>query len=221
MNKFNDLANAHAMEVLGEEQFSSNPDAVQSIKTDYMAGANAAFKLLKEFNDVSGNTGISMVATERLSQILIHGITVADDVKQNSEYQLSEAAGMLTPFDMDGVGSEAEDWVPKDWDLGRWEKMWGKPYRERLVIAGALLCAELDRLNAIGATDEGDGIAIKIGGRQTQAEKAAKWDALGKRIAACYVSTEEHGDDTGGVDVPSVGLETVGELAAIAFGYMG
>lgn len=27
--------------------------------------------------------------------------------------------------------------------------MWDKPYKERLVIAGALIAAELDRLNAL------------------------------------------------------------------------
>ncbi len=39
----NDAAKLHALSVLGEEQFKKNPDAVKSIKADFVAGAKAFF----------------------------------------------------------------------------------------------------------------------------------------------------------------------------------
>ena len=37
--------------------------------------------------------------------------------------------------------------TPNGWDQEIWEKMIRKPHQERLIIAGALIAAELDRLN--------------------------------------------------------------------------
>lgn len=46
-------------------------------------------------------------------------------------------------------------------------------------------------------------------------EKAAKWDVLDKKIAACYF------DDQGNeLEDDEPGLDHIGELAAIAFGYL-
>ena len=40
--------------------------------------------------------------------------------------------------------------MPSDWDDTISLKMCSKSYKERLIIAGALIAAELDRLTAIG-----------------------------------------------------------------------
>ena len=42
-----------------------------------------------------------------------------------------------------------EPLVPEGWSFELFKKMCNKPYKERLVIAGALIAAEIDRLNAI------------------------------------------------------------------------
>ncbi len=99
-------------------------------------------------------TGIELIAEERREQIEKHGRTVELDVQQNADYQLSEAFGALiihpTEDDMKDVwGDILLKSVPSGWNKAIWEKMAVKPYKERLIIAGALIAAEIDRLNAI------------------------------------------------------------------------
>lgn len=53
--------------------------------------------------------------------------------------------------------------------------------------------------------------------------KAEKWDALGKQIDACYEdSDEEFGelDEDGTKEESECDLVTIGELAAIAYGWL-
>lgn len=90
------------------------------------------------------NTGIELIAKERQEQIEKHGRTPETDYNQNYEGQLPFAASCLA-FD------EIEDWdarheAPVNWNLDIWQKMHDKPHKERLIIAGALIAAELDRL---------------------------------------------------------------------------
>lgn len=92
-------------------------------------------------------TGIELIAQERAEQIEKHGRTIKQDVEFNYEGQLSFAASCLA-FD------DIEDWdaryeAPRGWDLEIWQKMHDKPHKERLIIAGALIAAELDRLSAL------------------------------------------------------------------------
>lgn len=97
-------------------------------------------------------TGIELIAQERKEQIRKHGRTIEKDVAENANKQLGEAASMLA-LDYPFICLEADDVVenhrPKDWDENLWEKMVNKSYKERLVIAGALIAAEIDRLQAI------------------------------------------------------------------------
>jgi len=90
-------------------------------------------------------TGLEKIKKERDEQINKHGRTVALDAEHNYEKQLSWAASCL-------AFPEIEDWdarhaPPPNWDLKIWQKMHDKPYEERLVIAGALIAAELDRIS--------------------------------------------------------------------------
>ena len=82
--------------------------------------------------------GIELIADERQEQIEDHGRTVENDVKTNSDEQLRRAATRLF--------TKGETPAPKGWDDRIWRKMHGKTYKERLIIAGALMAAELDRL---------------------------------------------------------------------------
>ena len=91
--------------------------------------------------------GFELIAIERYEQIDKHGRTVEMDVKINDFYQLSEAAKYLTIPSVDGL--EPDNFCPEGWDLDIWRKMFGKPYKERLIIAGALICAEIDRLTFV------------------------------------------------------------------------
>lgn len=95
-------------------------------------------------------TGIQLIAKERIEQITKHNRTTGRDVLENNNYQLSKAANMLCLEDWGCLSEDEiiEDYCPENWDKTIWEKMVRKPYRERLIIAGALIAAEIDRLTA-------------------------------------------------------------------------
>lgn len=91
-------------------------------------------------------TGIELIAQERKEQIEKHGRTVERDVIENTHFQLTEAAGLLTALDMDDFQSDSEAICPTGWNVTIWSRMYNKDYKERLIIAGALIAAEIDRL---------------------------------------------------------------------------
>lgn len=87
-------------------------------------------------------TGIELIAIERAEQIEKHGRTVELDVKQNDNYQLSDAASHMVKL----YPSDAGDFTPNGWDDELFDKMCAKDYKERLIIGGALIAAEIDRI---------------------------------------------------------------------------
>lgn len=89
-------------------------------------------------------TGIELIAQERKEQIEKHGRTVEEDRKWNTSYQLSIAAAKILAYPADVNNHKLP---PTGWNPDIYKKMADKPYMERLVIAGALIAAELDRLN--------------------------------------------------------------------------
>jgi hypothetical protein len=92
-------------------------------------------------------TGIELIAIERREQIEKHGRSVKKDIAENRETELSYFAGLLCHAQCDEAG--AINYLPPKWDKDLCIKMIKKPYKERLIIAGALLAAEIDRLQAI------------------------------------------------------------------------
>lgn len=83
-------------------------------------------------------TGVELIAKERAEQIYKHKITVEDDCEHNQNEQLAAgAAAILTDGD--------SRW-PLSWDTDRCARMLEKNYQGRLITAGALIAAELDRL---------------------------------------------------------------------------
>jgi hypothetical protein len=94
-------------------------------------------------------TGVELIAEERQEQITKHNRTLDYDRDVNDEMQLGIAASALCLDDWgcNDVDDIIEDWCPNKWDPALWEKMMNKPYKERLIIAGALIAAEIDRLN--------------------------------------------------------------------------
>ena len=96
-------------------------------------------------------TGIELISQERDEQILKHGRTTATDKLFNQEYQLCSGASCLLFSPADEVNDFAKEFlfIPKDWDETIWNKMINKPYKERLIIAGALIAAEIDRIQTL------------------------------------------------------------------------
>jgi len=91
-------------------------------------------------------TGIELIKKEREEQILKHGRTTELDIEYNSSCQLAFAVERLCVPELDIPNYTA----PMNWDEQIWDKMISKPYKQRLIIAGALIAAELDRLSAVG-----------------------------------------------------------------------
>lgn len=93
-------------------------------------------------------TGIELIAIERQEQIEKHGRSIEYDQANNTNAELSFAAALLTcprPF-THGCQEENDYGCPKGWDKELWFKMITKSYFDRLIIAGALIAAEIDRI---------------------------------------------------------------------------
>ena len=95
-------------------------------------------------------TGIELITEEREKQIS-KGRGLNQDLNYNNNEQLSICAGLLchTSDDEDNATKECLIDLGKlqlqNWDLDLFENMMKRDYKERLIIAGALIAAELDR----------------------------------------------------------------------------
>lgn len=89
-------------------------------------------------------TGIEMIAKERQEQIEKHGRTLRADKAYNSQ----EVGGYF-PLQCGTIYLLDQHFAhtPTHWDGKLLDKMKSKPYKERLIIAGALIAAEIDRLS--------------------------------------------------------------------------
>ncbi len=83
-------------------------------------------------------TGIEQIADERKEQIKKHGFTVEKDVKKRKDQSLLDIVTCII--------REDKTWIGKDLKL--YEKIKRKSYPEQLVISGALIAAEIDRLQS-------------------------------------------------------------------------
>lgn len=90
-------------------------------------------------------TGIELIAAERAEQLEKHGRTVERDRGINDVRQLAKAAQIMVIANIHPKA--APSFKPADWDPDLWDKMCAKSYKDRLVIAGALIAAEIDRIS--------------------------------------------------------------------------
>ena len=100
--------------------------------------------------DNTKKTGIELIAAERQNQIDKHGFTGqhhADHPEWYDNFQLQYAATTLLMHEFEEV-VDTKDHLPDGWDQDWFDKLNAKQRTERLIIAGALIAAELDRLNA-------------------------------------------------------------------------
>lgn len=91
-------------------------------------------------------TGIKLIAKERTEQIHKHGRTIERDLLENQHTQLLFASRVMLK---NSPQSFFENEVPIGWSPEIWDHMLSKSLKERMIIAGALIAAELDRMNAI------------------------------------------------------------------------
>lgn len=86
-------------------------------------------------------TGTELIAIERAEQIEKHGRTIEKDVNENTNFELSGGAVMAINGDINHM--------PHKWNRDICLHIVGKTYKERLIIAGALIAAELDRVQCL------------------------------------------------------------------------
>lgn len=94
-------------------------------------------------------TGIELIAQERKEQIEKHGFNENIDQEYYTDNQLTKAAMYALTLD--------RQHYPENWEFWWHDKMMAKKERmseqefwiERLKIAGALIAAEIDRINNI------------------------------------------------------------------------
>jgi hypothetical protein len=101
-------------------------------------------------------TGIELIAEERREQIEKHNRTIQQDINLNTDFQLCSAAHRLlfSPQDEGLELMKETPFIPEGWNYAIWCKMVDKPYKERLIIAGALIAAEIDRLEGNKTKEE-------------------------------------------------------------------
>jgi hypothetical protein len=117
-------------------------------------------------NNQDMKTGIELIAEERREQVEKHNRSIENDVFLNSGFEkpLTKAASMLSVEHL--TSNIIYFGCPENWSPSIWEKMCKKPYKERLVISGALLAAEIDRIQYIEA-QENVGVVTRIVVRNT------------------------------------------------------
>lgn len=89
-------------------------------------------------------TGIELILQERSEQLFKHDVSTQDDFQRNNERQLTYAAKLL--ISTEKLITMVYENPPKGWNKHIWKRLLDKPYKERLVIAAALIAAEIDRL---------------------------------------------------------------------------
>lgn len=98
---------------------------------------------------------IELIEKERMEQLTKHGRTIVYDVATNFDHQLTKAAMAILPLSIEDNPPHMLQ-TPFLWDPSIFEKMLIKTYKERLIIAGALISAELDRVLYIHDDNEGN-----------------------------------------------------------------
>ena len=116
-------------------------DLIDSVEAKIKNGISLTEKPLKTMT-----TGVELITEERAEQITKHGRTVELDKKNNAEFQLTDAVNILTIPEEHRKFLEAHE-PPVGWSVKIWENILKKSYKERLVIAGAFIAAEIDRIS--------------------------------------------------------------------------
>lgn len=95
-------------------------------------------------------TGIELITKEREEQLQKHGWTPQHD---DQHYDGSLVHAAISAMLLDG------DFFPENWDLKYFNKFESKTLIDRMKVAGALIAAEIDRLQREGQEDsnENDG----------------------------------------------------------------
>lgn len=96
--------------------------------------------LFLEMLKTAASGGAHKIEIERLEHFSKHQRSVVHDVFHNPTGELITGAKALL------LTESRTNAFPTSWGIAACRKMAQKPYKERLIIAGALIAAEIDRL---------------------------------------------------------------------------
>lgn len=98
--------------------------------------------------------GIELIAQERMEQVTKHGRSIENDIAFNNKEQLVYAAFELLysanfpeNIELEILVHEDDVIIPEGWNKEAFLNLTRKPRKEKLIIAGALISAELDRIH--------------------------------------------------------------------------
>ena len=95
-------------------------------------------------------TGVQLITEEREKQISKHGFTGEHHFNHPEWYengQLIRASQILLTKTIDSERIKKYHLFPKNWDAEWFKNLCDRPYNERMIIAGALIGAEFDRIS--------------------------------------------------------------------------
>lgn len=93
-------------------------------------------------------SGHELIAAERQEHQSKHGYDLDHDLYVNSENELPRAATII----IDAEHNDIDDWRRLEWNEKMYLKIINKSRVEQLAIAGSLIAAEIDRLQALTTT---------------------------------------------------------------------
>lgn len=144
-------------------------------------------------------TGIELIAEERQKQLENYSVQFDVEVNSGFERPLTRAAAGLS---IESNGFVSRFMIPEGWDRTQWNKLNDKPYKHRLIIAGALIAAEIDRYEAAEAVESAEIRRCRVCGCTesdcTQCiEKQGHpcWWVKDDLCSSCQVSEKEVGND--------------------------
>lgn len=122
------------------DDWAAYVEEMEAFSTHYIELARAALPVV-----TGGLGGVASIAAERRRQIVAEGWTSEHD-DAHQDFQLAEAAACYAL----GTDQDHKGAVPVNWP---WEASWWKPRdrRENLVRSGALIAAEIDRIDRLAA----------------------------------------------------------------------
>jgi len=97
-------------------------------------------------------TGVELIREERQKQINKHGFTGEHHFNHPEWYdrnQLIHASQILLQKEIETDRIKKYGLLPFNWNSDWFLDLCNRPYEERLIIAGALVASEIDRLNII------------------------------------------------------------------------
>ncbi|MES2864117.1 MAG: hypothetical protein V4666_08365 [Bacteroidota bacterium] len=95
-------------------------------------------------------SGIELITEERQKQIDKHGFTAEHHALNTDKWYGNNQLNYAVMYLIDEDYIFSPEAFPLNWDKEWFYRLNQKESKERLIIAGALIAAELDRLNYIG-----------------------------------------------------------------------